>query len=122
MIWVQRGAAFGVAWVLVLGCGGAPATGPAAACAAVVQQVRGLPNAVKLVGPAEQSSEGNVEIRYASTDPQNAPVAGKARCEFAVGDGGALELVSGQIDGSELNGAEISSINRQNLPSMGMQR
>ncbi|NRA03839.1 MAG: hypothetical protein HRU00_14670 [Myxococcales bacterium] len=121
MLWWQRGTALGAAWMLALACGGAPARGPAAACAAVVKQVRDLPNPVEVVGPAERSSEGNLEIRYASTNAENIPVAGKALCEFAVGDGGALQLVSAQVDGSELDTAAIASINRRKLPAMEMQ-
>ena len=121
MLWWQRGTVLGAAWMLALACGGAPARGPAAACAAVVKQVRDLPNPVEVVGPAERSSEGNLEIRYASTNAENIPVAGKALCEFAVGDGGALQLVSAQVDGSELDTAAIASINRRKLPAMEMQ-
>ena len=121
MLWWQRGTALGAAWMLALACGGAPARGPAAACAAVVKQVRDLPKPVEVVGPAERGSEGNLEIRYASTNAENIPVAGKALCEFAVGDGGALQLVSAQVDGSELDTAAIASINRRKLPAMEMQ-
>ena len=121
MSWWQRGIVFGAVWMWALACGGPPPKGPGAACAAVVKQVLALPNPVQVVGPMERSSEGNVEIRYASTNAENIPVAGKALCEFAVGDGGALQLISGRIDDVELDQAEISSINRQKLPALGMQ-
>ena len=103
------------------GMRGSAAEGSRSGMCGVVKQVLALPNPVQVVGPMERSSEGNVEIRYASTNAENIPVAGKALCEFAVGDGGALQLMSGRIDDAELDQAEIASINRQKLPAMGMQ-
>lgn len=126
MIAGHRGAWLGAALLAAAGfgalaCGTAPATGPGPGCAAVVKQVRALPGTVEVVGGVEQSSEGNVEIRYASTTAANIPIAGKAVCEFAVGDGGALQLVSAEVDGSQLDGAAIAAVNRARLPALGMQ-
>ena len=115
MVWLQSGFGACAAGILVLACVGAAPPSPATGCATVVQKFRGLPNPVEVVGNVAQTSEGNVQIRYQSTNAENIPVTGQATCDFAIGDGGALQLISAEVDGSELGGAALAGINQSDF-------
>jgi hypothetical protein len=117
MVWSQPGWVACTAAFLILACS-APASGPAGACAAVVKRFHGLPNPVEVVGTPQSSAGGRIEIRYQSTNAENIPVVGRAVCGFSVGDGGALRLNFGEVDGTELQAAALDGINRSNLPAL----
>lgn len=100
---------------LVLVCAGGcseaePAGGPVAECAEVVRIYKDLNGPVGVVGTPRQSAEGSVEIEYEGMDAINAPAKGTARCHFAVGGAGALQLVSASVDGIPLEGPSIEAL------------
>ena len=83
---------------------------PADACAKVVRIHRGLQSTTIVKSDTTRASEGAVEIAYRGTDGENLPVEGVAACNFAVGEGGALTLVTGEVDGTMLSEGEVRAI------------
>lgn len=97
--------------VLVAGCSGGEVHGATAtACADVVRIHLGLPDPVDIQGRPVETSESEVRIAYRSIGGGNLPVEGSASCAFAVGGGGALELLSASVDGEPLEASEIEAI------------
>ncbi len=96
--------------VTELGCGVAPADGPAGACAEVVRIHGDLQGRVEVVGAPVELSEGSVRIGYRGMGAMNLPVEGSATCTFSVGDAGSLELLEASVDDSPLDAPEIDAI------------
>lgn len=105
----------GVGWLacLLAGCSSGEVHGAtASACAEVVRLHLGLPDPVDIQGRPLETSESEVQIAYRSLEGGNLPVEGSASCAFAVGGGGALQLLSASVDGEPLESSEIEAIRR----------
>jgi len=102
--------AAGVTLIFLLSCGRSGDSSSAEACARVVQQARGLPDRVEVVGTPLQTAEGQVEIGFEYVDDQKLTVAGSASCTFAVGGPGSLELVEAIVDGEPLDAAALNRV------------